>query len=768
MINTNTSLFSNKYAGICVLIFLMSLVIIWCFGPMVLHPNSYYLEGGGDGIRNYYSVAYYAKYDSGLQFTGMNYPYSEHVLYVDIQYPLALLLSFIQQYFFDVSEYTVGVVNYVMMVSLLLSAIFIYLLLQQLKVKDWFAIPAAIAITILTPQLQRLTGHYSLAYTFFVPLLLYMIYRLLQSDHKWKWTTLMILMITFFGFTHLYYLAQAGSFILSFAVVWLAYEWIFLRRISKQMLFLSATIVVPFAVIEGLLSISDPVVDRMGIPYGFFNSYATLESVFHPPSWSYIRNFDWLGIVSKTQQGYAYVGIVPTIAIVLAIAVMLIFLIRRAFFHKLIPFVSPFLLAAAVASIPVLIFSMCLPWRWFPEWLDHFNFIRQFRALDRFAYLFYYVISIFSAWLIFIVVNYLFHRKALVAGWLIAVFVFFLWFADGWSNLLTIKNSYPNSNYAKEFFAEDNFTGWMAAKGYEPGDFQAILPLPFYHLGSEKLWLEHPISMYSSTWASLNTGLPIISSYMNRTSLQQTIHLVQLMADTLIEKDYLKGLKSDKPFLVVTSQETKTAFEEWLLGKATYINERGPYRIFLLPVKAFEVSMDSVRNKYANRSTELIQRSDGIYTNNGDTASIVSRYATRDTFTDMVLQRASGTLLLFDEMIPSGKDSSGYDISVWVKLYLRNYASPDMHVYQLDEKGNTISRQFVQTKSTANLLDGWARINIPIVLYNPKNKIKVELNCAEETISACRFMIRPLHTEVYDSLNSKGEFVYNNFKMLPE
>lgn len=35
------------------------------------------------------------------------------------------------------------------------------------------------------------------------------------------------------------------------------------------MLFLSATIVVPFAVIEGLLSISDPVVDRMGIPYGF-------------------------------------------------------------------------------------------------------------------------------------------------------------------------------------------------------------------------------------------------------------------------------------------------------------------------------------------------------------------------------------------------------------------------------------------------------------------------------------------------------------------
>lgn len=65
--------------------------------------------------------------------------------------------------------------------------------------------------------------------------------------------------------------------------------------------------------------------------------------------------------------------------------------------------------------------------------------------------------------------------------------------------------------------------------------------------------------------------------------------------------------------------------------------------------------MDSVRNKYANRSTELIQRSDGIYTNNGDTASIVSRYATKDTFTDMVIQSDSGTLLLFDEMIPSGK-----------------------------------------------------------------------------------------------------------------
>lgn len=768
MTDRNSKLYGTTYTGICILIFLMTLVICWCFGPMVLHPNSYYLEGGGDGIRNYYSVAYYVKFDSGLQFTGMNYPYSEHVLYVDIQYPLAWLLSIIQQYLFDVSRYTVGVVNYVMMASLLLSAIFIYLLLQLLKVKDWFAIPAAIAITILSPQIQRLTGHYSLAYTFFMPLLLYMMFRMLQSEKKWKWVTLMIIMITFFGLTHLYYLAQAGSFILSFAVSWLLYEWLFLRKLSRQVFYLAATLVVPFALIEGLLSFTDPVSDRMGIPYGFFNSYATLESVFHPPAWSYLRNFDGFGLISKTQQGYAYVGIVPTIAIILAIAMLLILLVRRVYFRKLIPFVSPFLPAAVVASIPVLIFSMCLPWRWFPDWLDHFQFIRQFRALDRFAYLFYYVISVFSAWLIFMLANYFFEQKKLAAGCLITAVVFILWFADGWSNLLTIKNSYPNSNYAKEFFAEDNFTGWIAEKGYAPGDFQAILPLPFYHLGSEKLWLEHPISMYASTWASLNTGLPIMSSYMNRTSLQQTIHLVQLMADTLIEKDFLNGLKSDKPFLVVTSPETKTAFEEWLLTKATYLNERGPYRIYLLPVNAFEVSLDSVRIRYAHRSAELIRRSDGLYTSNADTASVISRYATKDAFTDSVLQSDSGTLLLFDEIIPNGKDSSGYDISVWVKLYLRNYDSPDMHVYQLDENGQTISRQFVQTKSTANLLDGWARINIPMVLYDPKNKIRVELKCEEEIISACRFMIRPLHTEVYDSLNSKGEFVYNNFKMLPE
>ncbi|MBK9730580.1 MAG: hypothetical protein IPO83_04695 [Chitinophagaceae bacterium] len=388
---TNRMQFSlqHKSSSLVLLILLMIMVIAWCFGPMVLHPNDYYLSAGGDGIRNYYAVAYYAKYDGGLHFTGMNYPYGEHVMYTDNQFPLAFAMSIIQSTLFNISAYTVGIINYVMFISLILSAVFLYLLLYELKVKSWFAIPAAIAITIVSPQLQRMGGHYSLAYVFFTPLLLYLLFHLQQSKRKVKWTLVLSAVIIFFGLTHLYYLAMAGAFILCYVMVSVNFEFFSNKKISDQSIWPLATVLIAFVFIEGIIFLTDPVTDRIKIPYGFFQSYATSESVFNPPSWSYLKNLGFTKIISQTSQGYAYVGITVDIAISLCSLLLLLFIFHRPTFRKIIPGIPGFLIIAVIASIPVLLFSMCLPWRWnMMELLNQFSFIRQFRALDRFAYVF--------------------------------------------------------------------------------------------------------------------------------------------------------------------------------------------------------------------------------------------------------------------------------------------------------------------------------------------------------------------------------------------
>ncbi|MEO6168455.1 MAG: hypothetical protein ABIO46_05730 [Chitinophagales bacterium] len=755
----------DKRINIALLVFLMLMVIAWCFGPMVLQPNLYYFSGGGDGIRNYYSLAYYVRFDGGLHFTGMNYPYGEHVMYADLQLPVAFLLGLIQVHLFDVSLYSVAIINYIMFISLILSAVFIYLLLYELKVKWWFAIPAAIAITIVSPQLQRMTGHYSLAYVFFTPMLLYILFRMQQSASMIKWMFLLSGMVFLFGLTHLYYLAMAGAFILAYVTVLVVFEFISFRKISNRFLWMLAGFILPFIAIQGFMFFTDPITDRIKIPWGFFHSYASGASVFLPPSWSYLRNFGLGGILSRTSRGYAYIGIVADLGIIFSVVLSVMYNLRKTTYQKNIPVIPVFLLIAVIASIPVLLFSMCLPWRWnMQELLNHFAFIRQFRALDRFAYVFYYVVSIFSAFILFWFIEALFKRRAIVTGSLVVLIVFVFWFADGWTNLKTLKDAYPASNYAREYFSKDNYVNWLAEKGYAVNDFQAIFPLPFYHLGSEKIWIDHPVSMYASSWASLNTGLPIVSSYLGRTSVGQTCRLVQLVSDSLMEKALIPELKSDKPFLVVTTNEERTAYENLLLSRATFINERGAYSMYLLPITAFKSSLESVRKLFAEKEKFLVKQQGNIFTNNMDSTVIINNFqASDDSFPGNGILRDSNLVMLFDGVINGAQDSSVFEVSVWLKLFMINYASPDLKLVQFNGAGEIISQKYAQAKSTPDISNGWARVNVSFELFTKSNRITILLNCEESGIAASRFMIRPLATDVYYPFGNDGSFILNNF-----
>jgi len=58
----------------------MAGLLLFYFSPYILHLNDTLLSASGDGLKNFYTLAYYVKYDSGFWFTGMLYPYGEHVI----------------------------------------------------------------------------------------------------------------------------------------------------------------------------------------------------------------------------------------------------------------------------------------------------------------------------------------------------------------------------------------------------------------------------------------------------------------------------------------------------------------------------------------------------------------------------------------------------------------------------------------------------------------------------------------------------------------
>src|SRR4026207_243076 len=109
---------SDKKKWLAITVGAQLLVVLWFFAPVVRHPNSYFFSAGPDGIKNYYIPAYYIRYDQGIHFSGMNYPYGEHSLYTENQFPISILLQFVQHHFYNVADKTTAIINLLMILSL--------------------------------------------------------------------------------------------------------------------------------------------------------------------------------------------------------------------------------------------------------------------------------------------------------------------------------------------------------------------------------------------------------------------------------------------------------------------------------------------------------------------------------------------------------------------------------------------------------------------------------------------------------------------------
>ena len=115
-------------------------VILYAYFPKIFAcPACYLFEDGGDGLKNYYTLDYYVKHDSGWHFSGMNYPYGENIIYTDNQPILALTLQWIDRHVTDIDRHIIGTLNMLMLLSIYFAVLIIYKLLRRWSVGRWWA-----------------------------------------------------------------------------------------------------------------------------------------------------------------------------------------------------------------------------------------------------------------------------------------------------------------------------------------------------------------------------------------------------------------------------------------------------------------------------------------------------------------------------------------------------------------------------------------------------------------------------------------------------
>lgn len=760
---------SHTYAAYFALLLLGALLLFRVFGQLLMHPNGFLFVVGEDALKNYYTPAYYVKYDEGLHFSGMNYPFGEHVVFTDNQPLISLALNFVDDHLFSISPYVPGILNLLMIGSILLCMVLVFRLLRRYGLPDWYAIPAAILIAALSPQIHRIEGHFALAYAFFVPLVWNLLLEAHTGRRRWLGYGLLLLTVTLFGFVHAYYALMGAVFSIAYLGVGALLGPRQARWKGLAMALLAG--LVPVLVFQGFLGLTDPVSDRPDSPYGFFIYRAYLQGIFLPvegPLWeAWYRLFN--GVKRPEGEAFAYTGLVCALVFVFTLLRWGRLLMRQRLKARklLLPALPGDLQTAFWAGVLVLLFAMAFPFTLGLEFLvDLLGPLRQFRSLGRFAWVFYYVFCVYSAFYLYLLFRRMRQRGLGAFGRWMLVLALLVWSTEAALFLQTktkrIKEA-ENENIFRE--RPDDYAQWLAEAGRSVDEFQAILPVPAFFLGSEKFIPKYFSSQSAreAFKASYDTGLPLACGMMSRTSLSQSLQLVQILSNAYIEKDILAAYPTDKPLLLLAIEEVPlTHNEQALVPRGKRIASRGN-------ISLYELSLESLKPQGAALIARFEAEKDSLFRQQNlySTDSLWLHFDGFDAgaltaFGAETQKAESGILPLYEGSVPT---AARMRVSVWVKADVRAADFPILHYLEYDAAGAELLHEEINPKFFANIRDQWVQVYYVFTPQSPENRTVMYIAGKYPEVES--LLIHPDEAEVFMPTGDASVLMYNNTYLAP-
>lgn len=746
---------SQTMKGALALLLLMSACIYLRYEDFFRVANKMVIEQGGDGYKAYQAFIYHVKYDSTYRhFQGMNYPYGEHAVPADTQPALSNTLKWIDAHLVDLSDYALGVFNFNMLFSILLCSFFLYLIFRRLDVPAWYSVLVAIAITFLAPQHMRMTGHFGLALPVAMPATLYFLMRF-EEKRTIVNSFCMAFFLTVISLFHFYFFAIMG------ATISLYFLFSYLHKRNKQLLSRYAAhygiqVVLPLLFFIWWMYWGDPVKDRTVLPWGFFHYNAKWEGIFTSLTQPH---FQWIHekvihIREVDFEGKAYVGLVAALVFIGVFAGW----IGRGFRRAPVSFLPSrkiYLNSIFYASLVLLLFSFGLPFiiPGLEDLLLYSGPVRQFRSVGRFAWLFYFVMNIIAfAWL---------YHKLAAKKWKWAVWIpaFALMLFETWNFTRSIDvrlDEIPLGEPGKRF---------TDIPGIKYSDYQAIMPLPYYNVGSDNFWW--PLKYFAgnrSQTMSMQTGLPVTAAMLTRTSVSQTINQLQMMMEPYRRPKVIDDYPDHRPLLIVHDvSEAPEGETTWgyLLQESQLVYTDGTLRFFRLDLDIYD-------KKIAQRKQEIVDtlaKDSTLFEVKGFRSTQPKLNFIYDAMDGSPAANAylgsggyEGKMgdenLIFEGTIPEAKPGV-YLFSMWMFINHDLYPRTDFLVVESDPATGGMRKQYTaQSREVLKAIDnnGWALMEFPFEVQAGDSKFKLTFNNANlrsDPIFVDELLIRPAGTDLY-------------------
>ncbi len=766
-------LYQNR--GLLVLLIVMAALIILRYGELLQWTSYKVIEPYGDGLKNYTIIRYHVQHDSTYTlYEGMNYPYGEHAVPASTEPLVSNTLKLLSRFFGDLSPYTFAVVNHSMLLSILLTAVFLFLIFKHQQLPDWYGILAAVGITFLAPQTHRMIAHYGLAHPEVIPAMIYFLLKFSEGS-RLKWSLAMAAIVFLYPLIHFYYFPILVFFISLYFLL------SFLREISWEKLKWHALhygiqVGLPLLFFIYWLILMDPIEHRSSKPWGFLYYKANLQGLF--TSWTQ-PHFKWFSehlihlpdIDLEAQNYFGLIGGVFTLIILfqwlrrlLGQADVLPGIPNKWEINRLL--VASFLMLILALGLPFILPGM--------EFLvDYTGPLQQFRGIGRFAWILFYMSNI-------VAFVYLYEWRKNDQGMLSKIL-------PSAALLILFFEAYHFS-MARDY-SLDEIEELKEGRRYTDSNidftkYQAILPIPYYNLGSGNFWwpYDYSFSLQQSQVLSLQTGLPVTAAQLTRTSPLHTIKQMQLALEPYRPPLVLKDYPSDKPLLLLWDhyQEERPEYKGkywYLKGAGITLYDEGYIRLAELSLESFEQRIkdrkDSIRaeisrldSAFAQGDFVLSKPDQVVLYRSFDEESQEKPYFGQGGLSFKMPQQYT----LFEGSLPGVQPEESMEILIWMYIQRDLNTRSQLRLLELDAAGNEVARHYdnmVWRKVTVIDDAGWALLTIPFFLKNPDHSIRLTIenkHLKNKDFYLDELLIKPQAVDVY---RKKKDYIWKNNRWFP-
>ncbi|MEO6758084.1 MAG: hypothetical protein ABIO24_01430, partial [Saprospiraceae bacterium] len=307
-------------------------------------------------------------------------------------------------------------------------------------------------------------------------------------------------------------------------------------------------------------------------------------------------------------------------------------------------------------------------------------------------------------------------------------------------------------NLAKrEVFAKDP-NHWLNKVDFN--QFQALLPLPYYHVGSENIWMDFSFPHYTKVQATaLQTGVPDMGVNMSRTSIGQMVKSVQLVNVPGEIPRILNDLPGNLPIALMVDpgrwDEVQQKYRHLLLH-ATQVYEGSELKIFSLPLDSLRLAVRETAAVIREEAAGKNIAPDGAWQNVAATGWQLSQsfdslsgspqiFRGKGAFTG----RMSDTTWLWNQPIPKGH----YYLSLWVYVQVDMGMTEEVKLIENDQgDGHEIHFQHEGLRFyLRQIVDGWALFDLPFEVYSEHSNLHIFLQKkgVEVPFSVDEVLIKP-------------------------